>query len=137
MKKFCNVCLKEKDLDDFYNIKKWKSKACKNCASIRSSKWKKENKYRTRIHQIKTSFGITENEWKKMYEEQNYRCAICYKTEEENGKLFSVDHDHKTGKVRGLLCSECNQGLGKFKDQIAFLKRAIRYLRKNIKPGDQ
>lgn len=68
--------------------------------------------------------------------DQNAACAICKKFEEmfdkrtNKKKHLCVDHDHKTGKVRGLLCHSCNLGLGKFKDNISSLKTAITYLSK-------
>ena len=64
-----------------------------------------------------------------MFEEQGGRCAIC-STEEPggNGNHFSVDHNHKTGKVRALLCNHCNTGLGKFQDDPDLLRIAQLYL---------
>lgn len=70
-----------------------------------------------------------------MLREQNYKCAICGQEISLFGssqKLIAhVDHDHKTGKVRGLLCKECNTGLGKFRDNIEYLLSAVSYLKKN------
>lgn len=69
-----------------------------------------------------------------MFEKQNGVCAICKKPETAkkqsgNGiKRLSVDHDHTTGAIRGLLCMYCNTALGKFKDDIEILKSAIVYL---------
>jgi len=67
----------------------------------------------------------------ELKKEQNFGCAICGITEEETKKSFCVDHDHKTGKVRGLLCNNCNHGLGLFKDNTLFLARAINYLKES------
>ena len=58
-------------------------------------------------------------------------CAICGVTEEQNGKRLAVDHCHTTGVIRGLLCSACNTSLGKFKDSVELLQRAIQYLKDN------
>ena len=74
-------------------------------------------------------YGLTVDDYNKMYKEQNGKCAIC-KTDclsERFGK-FDVDHDHETGKIRGLLCNKCNTGLGLFKDNVEHLKSAIEYL---------
>jgi hypothetical protein len=60
-----------------------------------------------------------------MFAKQRGLCAICH---EESDNRFSIDHDHNDGKVRGLLCSECNLGLGKFKDNVDNMLRAIDYL---------
>lgn len=64
---------------------------------------------------------------------QNYACLIC-KQPCKSGKLLAVDHDHKTNRVRGLLCMNCNQGLGKFQDDPDLLVAAAEYLWK-LKPS--
>lgn len=74
------------------------------------------------------AYGVTRDYLLRLYDEQDGCCAICgldFKGE------FAVDHDHKTGKVRGLLCDHCNRGLGSFKDNIARLARACEYVRSN------
>jgi len=63
-----------------------------------------------------------------MLEQQGYRCFICNDYEGVEKRTLSVDHDHESGRVRGLLCTNCNTGLGKFKDNADFLKKAIEYL---------
>ena len=77
-------------------------------------------------------FGLTPEEYEKMLEAQGNKCAICggeeTATRLEKTKSLAVDHDHKTGKIRGLLCCECNQGLGKFKDSRDMLLSAAKYL---------
>lgn len=74
-------------------------------------------------------FNISLEELTTLLEKQDYRCAVCG-TLEPGGrhKKFSLDHDHETGKIRGLLCDKCNRGLGYFNDNIEVLKRAIKYL---------
>jgi hypothetical protein len=64
-----------------------------------------------------------------MLKEQGGVCKICGtdKPWSRSGK-FTIDHDHATGRVRGLLCHNCNLGLGKFKDSIEFLRKAMEYL---------
>lgn len=76
-------------------------------------------------------YGISRNEYDDMFALQNGRCAICEtdKPRAANKQNFYVDHDHETGKVRGLLCFECNIGLGKFKEDTSVMTRAIEYLR--------
>lgn len=62
---------------------------------------------------------------------QDYKCGICNITLNLNvkcNKNTHIDHCHTTGKVRGLLCSKCNTGIGMFKENIITLKRAIRYI---------
>lgn len=78
---------------------------------------------------IKRTYGITYEEYTNLLEKQNYSCSIC-DSEVSNLKFtkLCVDHDHKTGKVRGLLCSKCNHGLGLFNDDTSLLNKAIKYL---------
>lgn len=80
---------------------------------------------------LKESHGITLNEYQLKLKEQNGKCAICGRIDSADKitKYFHVDHDHATGKIRGLLCSNCNLGLGKFKDNADFLLKASEYLR--------
>lgn len=70
------------------------------------------------------SFGLTEESYAALLEQQQQRCAIC---QQVVSKPY-IDHDHSTGKVRGLLCSNCNFGLGQFKDNPSYLDAAISYL---------
>ena len=69
---------------------------------------------------------MTYEEFKQLLKKQKNRCAICGKIETK--RRISVDHDHKTGKVRGLLCQLCNTSLGGFQDNPKLLKKAIKYL---------
>ena len=81
---------------------------------------------RQRDEVLMKRYGITQFEYECMEEEQGGVCAICTNPPCKRG-LF-VDHCHKTGKVRGLLCSSCNTGLGYFKDKALRLFKAIAYL---------
>ena len=104
----------------------------------RKEKNRQRNRNRTK-DQIKNEFlksvyKITLNDFDEMVENQKGVCAICGNPEIAKSryagiKRLSVDHNHKTGKVRGLLCGTCNHGLGNFKDDIDLLKKAINYLR--------
>lgn len=83
---------------------------------------------------MKTKYGITLNEYLQMLESQNHLCAICNNPEtrkDRTGKVHElvIDHDHITNKVRGLLCSKCNSGIGMLKDNISILDKAILYLK--------
>ena len=73
-------------------------------------------------------YGITIDEYNLLYKKQNRGCAICSVPTGSNDKRLSVDHNHQTGEVRGLLCDDCNIGLGKFKDNPNLLAKAINYL---------
>lgn len=83
---------------------------------------------------LKQRYGITYHDYYKLLEKQQFKCAICYTSRENLEKDLYVDHCHKSGKVRGLLCDSCNQGIGKFKDNIFFLLNAIRYLKRFFIP---
>jgi hypothetical protein len=96
------------------------------------SDWGKTHRLEQRVGR----YGLTEEEFKTMFDKQGGACALC-------GGLFvitarpdvmgippTIDHDHKTGEVRGLLCANCNKGLGFFFDDITLLSKAIAYLQK-------
>jgi hypothetical protein len=90
-------------------------------------RWRQNHPEQHRLSQQKTSlkrlYGLTWEEFQRWHELQGNRCAIC----EAETKLF-VDHDHTTGLVRGLLCSNCNFGVGSLGDSAARLRRAAAYL---------
>lgn len=81
-------------------------------------------------YKITIRFKITIEEYLQMLNEQNEVCAICNEPC-ALGRRLAVDHDHKTGRVRGLLCSRCNTSIGKFNDDVSLLKSAIKYLERN------
>jgi hypothetical protein len=86
---------------------------------------KREQNYRTR-------YGITLKDYDNLYASQAGCCAICGTTSGiagQTGSLLFVDHDHATGAVRGLLCRDCNVGLGAFRDSPLNLARAALYLK--------
>jgi hypothetical protein len=72
-------------------------------------------------------YGLSVEDYDTIQEAQGGVCAIC-KVRPQNSKHWHVDHCHRTGKVRGLLCGDCNRGLGSFKDSVISLQRAIGYL---------
>ena len=84
---------------------------------------------RRRNHQRwsdKAKYGLTPQDVVALLDRQNHRCALCYKAFE--GRRFCVDHDHRTGEVRGLLHGKCNSLLGMAGDDERVLLRAVRYL---------
>ena len=89
---------------------------------------------------LKRYYGIDLLQYSQMFMAQNGKCAICGSDYggHRNGeqKALAVDHDHKTGKVRGLLCEPCNQGLGKFRDDQNIVLEAFHYLKKHAS-GEQ
>jgi hypothetical protein len=79
---------------------------------------------------LKFHFGITLEDYNIMLFEQDGCCAICKTHHTELKRNLYVDHNHTTGEVRGLLCNNCNAGLGMYKDDITRLTNAINYLKK-------
>jgi len=75
---------------------------------------------------LKTRYGMNQVQYEALFEAQRGCCAIC---RTKAARILDIDHDHQTGEVRGLLCKDCNIGIGRFKDQPERLESAIRYLR--------
>lgn len=136
----CNACEKHLPPDNFYSVNR---KTCKKCKIRKSKNWKTDNRDRvnawSRGHAktpkrqtykkfvtIKYRYGISLEEYKAMEARQCMRCAICNSSPSET---FHIDHCHKTGVVRGLLCGACNRGIGAFYDNPENLEAAARYLR--------
>lgn len=128
-KSYCPKCEKVKRLKEFNkdnNTAFGIAIYCRVCTKIKSSNQYKNNKRNHKNTQLKSTFGITMDDYDLLLVKQNGSCAIC-KTEPTD-KHLSVDHCHITGKVRGLLCNRCNLGLGYFKDDHELLKIATDYL---------
>lgn len=134
--KICGFCKLKKPLDMFSNapsmymgVSGW----CKDCENKN-----RRTKYQTRVRNSNLKkYGLTQAAYENMLEQQGYKCKICavhFKDAPGVGAstkgVLCVDHDHTTNKVRGLLCSRCNTGLGLFSDNISNLKNAILYLKK-------
>lgn len=98
---------------------------CHTC----SREKKKERKTNTREKHLAGKFGITSAEYQRVFDEQGRRC-ICGKWTGYNGasRPLSVDHDHETGIVRGLLCKHCNDLLGRVRDDPAYFEMMLDYL---------
>jgi len=139
----CNKCGIEKELtaEFFYknkNIKRGFSYWCKDCSDknrnkekdrIRARNYARKNYHKHRNYTLKSKFDITLNDYDDLLKKQDGRCAICGMINSETKYDFSVDHDHKTGNIRGLLCTNCNLALGNFKDNPFVLLKAFKYLR--------
>lgn len=95
-------------------------------ASQRKYYLKNISKYRSysRKYLLRSKYGISQEYYEILYDHQKGACKIC----QEFTKLLHVDHDHNTGKIRGLLCSNCNRGLGLLGDSKEVLINAIKYL---------
>jgi len=95
-------------------------------------KWKSKNPDRERERNL-AQFGLTIEDYDAMHEAQDGLCAICKQPETSNrdGKVYrlAVDHDHKTGKVRGLLCFKCNSAMGSFEKREIPLENVLKFLK--------
>lgn len=95
--------------------------------------WRANNKKRARLYDAWHCYGITAEEYDTLFKKQDGCCAICLQQFDEDGKKDKVphiDHDHTTGRIRGMLCGNCNRGLGSFKDSLKNLADAMAYLLK-------
>jgi hypothetical protein len=128
--KQCYTCKKEKPLTEFTKKKKSKDglyHKCKPCKIEYDKKWYVEHPDAREEHNLKYNLGISLKEKRNIINFQNEKCPICM-SYLEKGKKTHVDHCHKSGKIRGVLCSYCNLLLGNAKDNIETLKKAIQYL---------
>jgi hypothetical protein len=117
--KRCPSCGKIKDSQEFSKNKSRKDGLATFCKSCIKEKYPPiYNKQANRIYKLEQKFGITLEEYNRLFEEQHGCCAICGKHQRELNKSLCVDHNHITNKVRGLLCNECNWGIGKFEVDI-------------------
>lgn len=108
------------------------STKCKQYSSNEKQRQNPEARERQRAANLMKKFGMTVAEYDALLEAQQSACAICRSSEPRGRGRFHVDHDHNTGTVRGLLCNECNAGLGKFKDDPQLLEAAMTYLARPI-----
>ena len=151
--KLCKRCQQEKPLDQFDRDPrntgprgKGVASGCKACRRAQEAAWKvahpehvktyqqgyyRANKADKRDRDLRRKYHITAAEYDAMLAAQGGHCAICPATEAGGNGVFHVDHDHdhETGRVRGLLCHACNTALGLFKESADLLAAAMVYLR--------
>lgn len=85
------------------------------------------------LYFIKSKYGVSELEYKRMLDERDYCCDICGLRQMGNAKnkdKLCIDHCHTTDKIRGLLCRNCNSAIGYFKDNIEVIEKSIKYLKR-------
>lgn len=137
----CGRCRATKPLDQFYTkgrAAKYPGRlsslesTCKACIAVINVRRKVTKPW------LKSSFGITAEDWNKMFAAQNGCCAICLRHQAEiSRRQLSVDHDHETGKVRGLLCHNCNIAIGLMKEDPFALSSAAKYLQRHAGGNDE
>lgn len=111
---------------------------CLVCKNTHTKQWRDKNPDRVvdmrRKTALKCSYGLTPEQYAQQWEEQKGMCAACEEPlpEKENGNRFPpVDHDHLTGKVRGIVHTKCNRGMGLFNDNPQRMKKVAAYLERN------
>lgn len=131
----CNRCGIDllQDVNWHNSARKRRWLICKKCANDRQNEYNSRNPDKVHKRNNEKKYGVSYEEYCDMLEKQDHCCAICGGVETHRRKKnLSVDHCHTTGKVRGLLCSECNTGLGKFKDSLDLLEKAKEYLQNAV-----
>lgn len=123
--KVCSKCARELPVSAFNKRTKRPGHYVSHCKECRAPSREKM------LHKAVSHYGITGVEYLEMLDRQGGTCAICKiaTTSGPSGVRLSVDHDHSTGAVRGLLCFSCNAALGMFRDDVTRLQAAIEYLR--------
>ena len=102
----------------------------------RHKRYKEEHKKELRQHFVQKKYGLSPEEYDAMLKAQDNKCAIC-KKQFKDTKHIHIDHDHTTGKVRGILCSYCNTMLGMAHDNLEILQEGINYLKRHNNGKDQ
>ncbi|KKN52900.1 hypothetical protein LCGC14_0607620 [marine sediment metagenome] len=134
--KICPECEEEKELTEFHNMKgakDGKQTYCKPCQNAMIVAYMKtpERKLIDRDLWLKRNYGLSLKGYNQMLLDQNGKCAICGKHQKELDRAMCVDHNHETGKVRGLLCRKCNIMIGNADEDAAILLSAIEYIKEH------
>ena len=131
--KYCGCCNSTLPVEMFAKNKVKKDGLQERCTPCRAQHHQKTKHLRAKPTAdqkrkwLMSSYGLSKEEFDAMLKEQNNSCAICGTTEWGRPSP-SIDHCHATGKVRGLLCNNCNRGLGLLKDNTEIIENAIKYL---------
>ncbi len=151
----CSRCGVEKPLSEFHsctNLVSGVNPACKVCENERRRKWRNEHADQIKTRQphyrrtyksrhperqraserrqsLKKKFGISIEQYDKMLELQAFGCAICRAVSDKSGRRLAVDHDHKTGRLRGLLCTNCNTAVGLLDESPHIFELALEYVK--------
>lgn len=142
--KTCTKCQEAKPISEFWADRSKKngySSRCKVCKAAAYTQYRKDGDYDKKRYQkapekererhLIRKYGVTLADYGRMFEAQGGACAVCGKTQD---RAFDVDHCHTTGKVRGLLCTNCNRMVGHAHDDSARLRAAAEYLERSVVP---
>ena len=137
--KTCKKCGVEKPVVDFHKdttqLDGMRS-ACKACVNTHRREYAKTHPKPKTINYhyswLKYRYAVSPEQYDALYKAQGGVCAVCGKPEKlPDGRRLAVDHDHITGSVRGLLCGNCNRGIGNFHDDPETIRRALAYVLKH------
>lgn len=139
----CKTCGKTGPPEEFKN----KTNFCKPCALQWHREWRAANpervmamrerqrtsptRVRTELRRRAKNLGLDPDLVLAYYDAHDGRCEICGNPPRDGGRDLNMDHDHETGEFRGMLCDNCNAGLGRFKDSVVNLEMAIAYLKRH------
>ena len=141
--RYCPHCKRILNLEEFSHCRGGKNNSphCLECnrefqkkrnlteeAKIKHREYYQKRKESQKNAKLLRQYGISLEKYRETLDSQNGKCIICGKSETENGKMLAVDHDHKTGKVRGLLCNNCNVAVGFMQDDPSLALKINQYL---------
>jgi len=140
--KTCFDCKENKPKSEFFKHNQKKDglrPECKVCTKLSQEPyrlesqraWRAKNPRATNNTHLKKLFGITLKEYEARLESQNHCCASCGRHKSEFKRALAVDHDHVSGKIRGLLCCYCNTALGLLRDDLETINKAYNYLKQH------
>ncbi len=135
LSKNCPKCANVKHIGDFYNqrnTKDGKTIWCKSCTGANSKRWKMANPDKFKDSKLRARFGISLEQYNAMFAEQLGRCNICERHQTEFRLSLAVDHCHKTGVVRSLLCGSCNTMIGNAGEKPGVLRKAAEYIETHL-----
>lgn len=128
--KDCDVILT--DDNQYPSSRKHGKRRCNVCERRNQNEFRAKNPRKDARKRTLAIYGLTEEDYDVLHTNQRGKCALCGAEElgDSKKKHLAVDHDHKTGKVRALLCHKCNRGLGHFNDDLELLNKAVAYIAK-------
>lgn len=142
MDKTCRICCETKPLSEFHLVRRDNRpySYCRQCRNAKNKKWAEENsgkEYdRQRNKHLKKKYGLSLEAFDAMLVQQGGRCACCKSPDPKTKLGWCVDHNHKTGEVRAILCRPCNQTIGYCGENVARLQMLSSYI-KRFRPNEQ
>jgi hypothetical protein len=117
----CRHCNEWKSVKSFVSNNRRLLGICSICKSCRNYKLKDKRRHHTK-------YGLNDAQYSSLKQHFGNRCGICGKTEKENKRKLAIDHEHDSGRVRGILCRNCNAGIGLLGDNLQGVTKALQYL---------